>query len=338
MRDHALGAQQEGALDRKQPDRAAAPDRDRVAGLDVAHLRAHVAGRQDVGEEQHLLVGEAVLDLERPDIGKRHARELGLPAGEAAGEVRIAERPRCRMPQCLLGQGGVRIRVLAERPVVVPALPAVAAGNRERHDDAVADLEVLDRAPDLHHLAHELVAEDVALLHWLDEAVVEVQVRAADRGGGDADDRVALIQDLADQGRRGPRRCCLPIQQVAFIDRTSASGAWAARCFERALPGTLEAAIRAHDFAGFHHLLEPAQIVAELLAGSSPNSFATQRTRLAGRRVVVQIDAGPRCRDRRAPVVKRTEPSCWMSLPGSDRQAMSSPGRSSTISASHSTC
>ena len=35
--------------------------------------------------------------------------------------------------------------------------------------------------PDLHDLAHELVAEDVALLHRGDEAVVEVQVGAADR-------------------------------------------------------------------------------------------------------------------------------------------------------------
>ena len=28
-------------------------------GLDVAELGAHVAGREDVGQEQHLLVGQA---------------------------------------------------------------------------------------------------------------------------------------------------------------------------------------------------------------------------------------------------------------------------------------
>ena len=83
-------------------------------GCDVAHLGAHVAGREDVGQEQHLLVVEAVLDLERPDVGERHARELGLAAGEPAGEVRVAERARRRVPHHLLGEGGIRIRVLAQ--------------------------------------------------------------------------------------------------------------------------------------------------------------------------------------------------------------------------------
>ena len=52
--------------DRELADRAGAPDGDHLAGLDVAHLRAHVAGREDVGEEQHLLVGEAVGTLSGP--------------------------------------------------------------------------------------------------------------------------------------------------------------------------------------------------------------------------------------------------------------------------------
>ena len=59
-RDHLLGAEQHGAADRHLPDRAAAPDRDRVGRLDVALHRGLPAGREDVAEEQHLLVGEAV--------------------------------------------------------------------------------------------------------------------------------------------------------------------------------------------------------------------------------------------------------------------------------------
>ena len=47
-------------------DRAAAPDGHRVAGLDLGVLRGHVAGREDVGEEQHLLVGQAVAILIGP--------------------------------------------------------------------------------------------------------------------------------------------------------------------------------------------------------------------------------------------------------------------------------
>ena len=40
------------ALDGELPDRSAAPDRDGIARLDVAVLRGHVAGREDVGEER----------------------------------------------------------------------------------------------------------------------------------------------------------------------------------------------------------------------------------------------------------------------------------------------
>ena len=59
-RDDALGAEQIRALDRELAHRPAAPDGDGVAGLDVAVLGGHVTGREDVGEEQHLLVGQRV--------------------------------------------------------------------------------------------------------------------------------------------------------------------------------------------------------------------------------------------------------------------------------------
>ena len=49
--------------------------------------------------------------------------------------------------------------------------------------------------PDLDDLAHELMAENVALFHRRDVAAVDVQVRAADGGRGDFDDGVAWIQD-----------------------------------------------------------------------------------------------------------------------------------------------
>ena len=63
------------------------PDRADVAVLDVAHLRAHVAGGEDVGEEEHLLIGEAAPDADRTHVGERHPGVLGLPAGEATGQV-----------------------------------------------------------------------------------------------------------------------------------------------------------------------------------------------------------------------------------------------------------
>ena len=61
--------------------------------------------------------------------------------------------------------------------------------------DPVAGFQVAYPRADLDHLTHELVAEDVALAHRREIAVVEVQVGAADGGRGDADDRVAGVHD-----------------------------------------------------------------------------------------------------------------------------------------------
>jgi hypothetical protein len=120
-RDHPLGAEQHGAGDRELADRAGAPDGDRPRRPDVAHLGAHVAGREDVRQEQHLLVGQVVLDLDRADVGERHARVLGLAAGVAAGQVRVAEDAGGRVAEHLLGHPGVRVGVLAERVQLVLA-------------------------------------------------------------------------------------------------------------------------------------------------------------------------------------------------------------------------
>jgi hypothetical protein len=90
----------------------------------------------------------------------------------------------------------VRVRVLAQRVHLGLARLARTARDRERHHDAVADLEVSHRRADVDDLAHELVAEDVAFLHRRYEAVVEVEIRAADRGRRDLHDRVARVEDL----------------------------------------------------------------------------------------------------------------------------------------------
>ena len=42
---------EEGAPDRELPDRAAAPDRDRLAAFQVAEIRRHVAGRKNVRQK-----------------------------------------------------------------------------------------------------------------------------------------------------------------------------------------------------------------------------------------------------------------------------------------------
>jgi len=151
---------------------AAAPDGDRVAGLDAAVLRRHVAGGEDVGQEQHLLVGQAIGDFDRTDVGERYTGVLSLPPGVAAVQVRVAVDRRGRVAVSLFGQQRVRVGVVAQAPLAVPAVIAVAAADGEGDDHAVADLEVLDLATKLHDDTHELVAQDITLLHRRDKAVV----------------------------------------------------------------------------------------------------------------------------------------------------------------------
>ncbi len=145
-RDDPLGAEQERAADRHLPDRAAAPDGDRVALLDVAEIRRHVAGRENVGEEQHLLVAQARRHLDRPDIGVGHAQILRLAAGKAAEKVRIAEQAGRRMTPQRLGLflAFLRIGPLAAGEGAALAEEAFAAGDDEGHDHPVADLQVGD--------------------------------------------------------------------------------------------------------------------------------------------------------------------------------------------------
>ena len=72
-RDDVARAEQAGADDRGQADRAGADDRDHVARPDAAVEHADlVAGRQDVGQHQDVLVGRR-----RPGAGRSRCRRTG---------------------------------------------------------------------------------------------------------------------------------------------------------------------------------------------------------------------------------------------------------------------
>ncbi len=184
------------ALDRKLPDRAAAPDRHGVARLDIAVLRRHVAGGEDVGDEQRLLVADLRRDLDRPHIGKRHPHVLRLPPRVSPHHVRVAEQARGRVPVQLLSHPGVRVGVVAEGPQLAVAEEAPAARDGERNHHPVANAEGGVLGTDLHHLAHELMPQDVPAPHGGDESVEEVKVGPADRCQRDLDDGITRIQDL----------------------------------------------------------------------------------------------------------------------------------------------
>ena len=177
------------------PDRAAAPYRDHVAGFDVAEFGGHVAGRKNIREKQRLFVVERVRHLDRPLVRVRHAKIFGLPAAIAAEKMRIAEKPRGRMAPQRLGFLMIRICALAGGIKAALAEAALAAGNGEGHDDAVADLQAFDRRSDLDDFAHGLMAQHVAAVHLRNDAVIDVNIRAADGAGRDLDHGVARILD-----------------------------------------------------------------------------------------------------------------------------------------------
>jgi hypothetical protein len=135
-------------------------------------------------------------DLQRPDVGKRHARVLCLASSVAAGHVGVAEESGRREAVDLLSHPRVRVRVVAEGPQLLLAEEAAAARDCEGDDHAIADLQLRVLFADLDDLAHELVAENVACLHRRDIAVEQMQIGPADRGRRDFDDGVARVEDL----------------------------------------------------------------------------------------------------------------------------------------------
>src|SRR5262249_3619993 len=94
------------------------------------------------------------------------------------------------------GLAGVRIAVVAQRPELLTAKPALAASDGEGDHDAVALAKLAHLRADLDDLAHEFVAEDIPLLHGRNVAVVEMQIGAADGGRRDPQDRIARVENL----------------------------------------------------------------------------------------------------------------------------------------------
>jgi hypothetical protein len=81
------------------------------------------------------------------------------------------------------------------REQTLAAHPAPATGDVERHDHPVTGFDVGDLGTHLHHDAHRFVAEDIAGGEVGTEDLIDVQVRGADRGRGDLDDRVGRFLD-----------------------------------------------------------------------------------------------------------------------------------------------
>jgi len=158
-----------------RPDRAETDDRAGTARLDVRVLQCLPGGADDVGEEQEPLVRVLVRHLDRTELRLGHPQVLRLRAGHRAVQRGVAEQPGALV---LLGD----LRGLTLREVAPGAHPAVPAGDVERDDDAVAGPDVADLGAHVLHDAHRLMTEDVTRLQVHAQHVVQVQIRAADRG------------------------------------------------------------------------------------------------------------------------------------------------------------
>src|SRR5689334_5297720 len=109
--------------------------------------------------------------------------------------MRVAKKADRRMPpefRCLLYVG---IGAFAPGVVATLAEEALPTGNRERDDDTVPCLELADAAADLDNLSHRLMAEHVTVLHAGNDAIVNVEIGAADRTTGDTDDGITSVFD-----------------------------------------------------------------------------------------------------------------------------------------------
>jgi hypothetical protein len=106
--------------------------------------------------------------------------------------VRAAE-PKDAVPPG--GAGRVDVVALGEVPAAAVVAGAAAQQHRGQHYP-VAVAEVADVGADLLDHADGFVAEDLARLHARHGAPDEVQVGAADRGGGDPNDGIGRLLDL----------------------------------------------------------------------------------------------------------------------------------------------
>lgn len=196
--ENALGAQHAAACRGHQAHRAGAEDRHCRALLDPGIDDGLVAGRQDVGQEQHLLVVQCIGHHQRPDIGLGHAHVLGLPAGQTAIQMAEAEQRR-RWAHVLVVECGALAGIggLASGELLQHAVEAASAGHHERDHHTVAGFDRGDIGADVFDDAHELMAENIAMPQVRNLAAVQMQVRAADGGGGDAQDKIVAF----DKGR-----------------------------------------------------------------------------------------------------------------------------------------
>src|SRR3954466_141277 len=166
-----------------------------TAALGDARVLPRLPGRrQHVGQIDVAVVERGVWNLDREGVAEGHPEVLGLAARDLPVELGVAEE---RGPEALLPV----LRGLALGLQALRAHPARAAGDVERDDDPVAGFHRRHVGPDLADDPHRLVAPDVADGHERGPDLDEMEVGAADAGGGDLHDDICRLLD--DRVRNG---------------------------------------------------------------------------------------------------------------------------------------
>jgi hypothetical protein len=174
-RDDALGAELLGGQHAEQADRTIAHHGNRLARTRVRGDGAEPAGAEYVGQGQEArdeIVARHVSGRHQGPVGEWHAHQLGL------GALRADADP--------LHAGALIAR---------PADLAGVVGSEEGADHELAGFDRGDLRADLRDEADVLVTHRGWAVHLV-EAPVRPQVRAADAGRGQPDDRVRRLQDL----------------------------------------------------------------------------------------------------------------------------------------------
>ncbi len=141
-----------GALQHELAHASAADDRDRVARLHPGGVERGADAGRDAAADQGELIGREV-GLHRDQrglVGVDRLGERAQPAGHQHGSAVVA---------VAADRGGQPEHAGAVLRRVVAAVPAVAAGRRERGDDPVTDPHPGDVPPDGPHDPGALVAE-----------------------------------------------------------------------------------------------------------------------------------------------------------------------------------
>src|SRR5690606_21013112 len=156
--DHPAVAAVGGDPAGHRSDRAEAEHHQRAAVGHRGVLDALPGGGQHVGQVDITVIGAVVRHRDVGVLRLWNPQVLGLPAGDLAVELRVAEQCGAGALIAVLGGLALTLQTLSTHPTG-------AAGDVERNDHAVAGLQRTDLRPHLLDHAHGLVAQDVARTH-----------------------------------------------------------------------------------------------------------------------------------------------------------------------------